>query len=166
VSNSESNSQLGLWPLALGDNRHDARPYLTCCQFEGLVRRALFVIEVVIAVVFEDGLRHDGVALVERRRSVEDFASSVGHNVGFSVLDAHPISVLRCHARIWCCEWKRGLCGKAYPLCILLQDFVRLQHLYHQSAPIKGDNLHCNQLAWSISSGFGTLKSVTRFTYV
>lgn len=86
VSNLESNSQLGLWPLALGDNSHDARPYLTCCLFESLVRRALLVIKVVVAVVLEDGLRHDRVSLAERGRSVENFASSIGHNVGFSVL--------------------------------------------------------------------------------
>ena len=87
VSNSKSNSQLGLWPLALGDNSHDSRSYLTRRQFESFVRRALFVVEVVIAVVLEDGLRHYRIALAERGRSVEDFASSVGHNVGFSVLD-------------------------------------------------------------------------------
>jgi hypothetical protein len=32
-------------------------------------------------VVLEDGLRHNCVALAQRRRSVEDFASGVGHNV-------------------------------------------------------------------------------------
>ena len=52
------------------------------------MRRALLVIEVVIAMVFEDGLRHDCVALAERGRSVEDLASRIGHNVRLSVLYA------------------------------------------------------------------------------
>lgn len=43
--------------------------------------RALLVVKVVIAVVFKDGLRHNCVTLAERRRSVEDFASGIGHNV-------------------------------------------------------------------------------------
>jgi hypothetical protein len=47
-------SQLGLWPLALGDNRHNSRPHPARCLFESLVRRALFVVKVVIAVIFED----------------------------------------------------------------------------------------------------------------
>ena len=77
VSDACKNLQLGLWPLALSDNCHHSRPDLTRSLLERLVRRAFFVIKVVIAVVLEDGLRHDGVTFAKRRRSVEDFASSV-----------------------------------------------------------------------------------------
>lgn len=86
VSNTGSNSQFGLRPLALSDDRHDSRPHPARCLFEHLVRRALLVVKVVIAVILEDGLRHDRVALAERGRSVEDFASCVGHNIRLSVL--------------------------------------------------------------------------------
>lgn len=86
MSHSNPGLQFGFWPLALSHNRHDSGAHLTRGLFEGLVRRALLVVEVVIAVVLEDGLRHDCVALAERGGSVEDFASGVGHNVGFSVL--------------------------------------------------------------------------------
>jgi hypothetical protein len=61
------NLQFSLRPFALSHNRHDSRPDPTRSLLECLVRRALLVVKVVIAVVFEDGLRHDGVALAERR---------------------------------------------------------------------------------------------------
>jgi len=88
VSNSGSDSQFGLWPLALSNDRHDSRPHPARGLFERLVRRALLVVKVVIAVVLEDGLRHDRVALAERGRSVEDFASGIGYNVRFAILYA------------------------------------------------------------------------------
>jgi hypothetical protein len=52
------------------------------------MRRTILVVEVVVAVIFEDGLRHDRIAFAEWRRSDEDFASSVGNNVRLSVLNA------------------------------------------------------------------------------
>lgn len=79
-------SQFGLWPLALCNNRHDSSPDPARGLFERLVRSALLVVKVVIAVVLEDGLRHDRVAFAKRGRCVEDFASGVGHDVGFSFL--------------------------------------------------------------------------------
>jgi len=88
LSSTGSNSQFGFRPLALSDDRHDSCPHPARCLFERLVRRALLVVKVVIAVVLEDGLRHNGVALAERGRNVEDFARGVGYNVGFAILYA------------------------------------------------------------------------------
>jgi hypothetical protein len=50
------------------------------------VRRTLFVVKVVVAVIFEDGLRHYRVALAERRGGVEDFAGGVGDYIGRVIL--------------------------------------------------------------------------------
>jgi hypothetical protein len=61
------NLQFSLRPLSLSHNCHDSRPDSTRSLLERLMRRALLVVKVVIAMVFEDGLRHDGVALAERR---------------------------------------------------------------------------------------------------
>ena len=88
MPNPELNSQFGLWPLALGDDSHDSRPNPARCLFKSLMRRALLVVEVVIAVVLEDGLRHDRVTLAQRGRSIEDFAGGVGYDVGFPILYA------------------------------------------------------------------------------
>jgi hypothetical protein len=79
-------SQLRLRPLSLSHNCHDASAYLTGRQLECLVRRTLFVVKVVVAVIFEDGLRHYRVALAERRGGVEDFAGGVGDYIGRVIL--------------------------------------------------------------------------------
>jgi hypothetical protein len=64
--------------------KKDSTQGTTCLQL--LVCSTLAIVKVVIAVILEDGLRHDGVAFAERRGSVEDFACSVGHDVGLAVL--------------------------------------------------------------------------------
>ena len=97
VFNTGLNSQFGFRPLALSNDRHDSRPHAAGCLFERFMRRALLVVEVVIAVVLEDGLRHNRVTLTERGRSIQDFASGVRYNVGFSILYANLRSVSRCH---------------------------------------------------------------------
>lgn len=61
-----SYSQFRLWPLALGDNRHDSRSHPARRLFECLMRRTVLVVKVVIVVVLEDGLRHNCVTLAER----------------------------------------------------------------------------------------------------
>lgn len=111
MSKSMSGSQFGLWPLALCNNRHDTSPNLARGLFERLVRRALLVVKVVIAVVLEDGLRHDRVAFAKRRRCVEHFASGVGHNVGLSILHTGLRSASQYHLRRWCQESKGGCMG-------------------------------------------------------
>lgn len=111
MSHSESKSQFGLWPLALSDNCHDSRPHPARRLFERLMRRAVLVVKVVIAVVLEYGLRHNRVTLAERRRSVEDFSSGVGHNVGFSILHTGLRSASQYYPRRWCHESKRGCMG-------------------------------------------------------
>ena len=87
-TNSKSKSQFGFRPLALSDDRHNSRPHPARCLFERLVRWTLLVVKVVVAVILEYGLRHNGVTFAEWGRSVEDFARGVGYNVGFAILYA------------------------------------------------------------------------------
>jgi len=144
VSISWKNLQFSLRPFTLSDNRHDSCPHLARSLLERFVCRALLVVEVVIAAVLEDRLRHDGVALTERRGSVQDFASSVRYDVRLSVLCVSMRLVSQCHERCDCRVTGRA---NAYPLCIFLQNFVSLQHLMYQSAPTVVANCHRDQLA-------------------
>lgn len=50
------------------------------------VGSAIAVVEIVIAMIFEDGLRHYRVAFAERRGSVKDLPSGVGDDVRFAIL--------------------------------------------------------------------------------
>lgn len=51
-----------------------------------LVRRAVTVVKIMIAVILEDRLRHNGVAFAQRRGSVEDLSCGVGDDVWLAIL--------------------------------------------------------------------------------
>ena len=72
-----SKLQLSLWPFAFSDNSHDASADPARSLLERLVSRALLVVEIVIAVILKNGLRHDRISLAERRGSVQDLASGI-----------------------------------------------------------------------------------------
>ena len=69
--------ELSLWPFTFGHNSHDAGANPASRLLKRLVSRTLLIVEIVVAVILEDRLRHDRIALAERRRSVQDFASGI-----------------------------------------------------------------------------------------
>lgn len=118
---------------------------LVCC--------AITVVEIMVAVILEDRLRHNGVAFAQWRRSVEDLSCGVGDYVWLAIL---------CMLDQSGDSWTNDI------LHVLSWRFVSAPHM--PEVPAIPSAMHAiifcvvPYLAWSTSSDFGTLKRVTRLT--